>query len=408
MFRLVCGALVRQSTAIKSRAAVTAASFSTSRLTAQQGQQQQQLRPFSSSSASSSSSSSSSTASPSSDGELWTVLDTIAVSRGCKNSKGLIDALKQVNTSFSLEDKASWGPVDAALRDSTMSCEMKLGLAHDLLGFEAQMPTSRPACAAVFLHIIDNCADHEEVFVSANYSLGVLSLEGVNMARDGQMALKCFGDAAKMGHALSIYQLAGMFLSGRDVKQDTAKVAKLLKLAVDRGLPQASTTLAELYNTGVGVPQDHELAAHYYEDAIQKGDVQAKAGLAVLYNNGKGKEQDFDKAFQLNTEAAEQGNVPLAHHNLGTHYFLGKGAEQSFDKARESFERAANLGFAPACFNLGNLYLQGRGCDQDLDLARKYYELAAHEIPDAASIIEKIDNMKAGKGADSTPDSGSS
>ncbi len=39
---------------------------------------------------------------------------------------------------------------------------------------------------------------------------------------------------------------------------------------------------------------------------------------------------------------------PIALYNLGGHYFAGKGVEQSFEKASESFQQAANIGFAPA------------------------------------------------------------
>lgn len=331
--------------------------------------------------------------------EPWTMLQTSAVARGCKNTKEVLEALQAVDISFRIEDEEMWGPVDKALQESGMECEMKLGLAHDVLGLEGQLPTTRPVCASILLHVLRHCSETPGMAVSANYSLGVLALEGVSMTRDAEAALKFFGEAAKQGHALSMYQLAGMFLSGRDMKSDPSKSAQFLKLAVDRGLPQASTTLAEMYRDGLGVPQDYELAFHYFEDAVEKGDVNAKAGLATLYNSGNGTEQDFDKAFRLNQEAVEEAGISLAYHNLGTHYFLGKGAEQSFQKAIECFQHAAEQGFAPASFNLGNLYLQGRGCNKDLETARYYYERAAAEIPDAKVLIEKIDQMRSAEEA---------
>ena len=39
---------------------------------------------------------------------------------------------------------------------------------------------------------------------------------------------------------------------------------------------------------------------------------------------------------------------PVALYNVGGHYFAGKGVGLSFKKAAEYFQKAADLGFAPA------------------------------------------------------------
>eukprot|EP01147_Barroeca_monosierra_P005491 gene5491-7183_t len=324
----------------------------------------------------------------------------VSVARGCRNLEQLLSALEsQLNiASLNLDDETKWEEVDKALKNSGLTYEMKLGLAHDILSLERgekeePLPSVRCASAAVLLHVAKNCTSEEALIVSAQYSLGVLALEGEGVEQNTRLAVTFFGAAAKKGHALSIYQLAGIFLTGKGIKKDPAKAAQLLKLAIDRGLAQASTTLAEMYRDGVGVPQDYDLAFHFFNDAVSKGDSWAKTGLATLYNSGNGTPQDFGKAFRLNFEASQETKNPLAHHNLGTHYFLGKGTNQDFEKARACFEEAAAYGFAHSCFNLGNMYIQGRGCPKDLAKAREYYVLAAKEIPDAQQIVDKIDSM---------------
>ena len=38
-------------------------------------------------------------------------------------------------------------------------------------------------------------------------------------------------------------------------------------------------------------------------------------------------------------------------HNVATHYFAGKGVQHSFEKAAEYFQKASDIGFAPAQVN---------------------------------------------------------
>ncbi len=90
----------------------------------------------------------------------------------------------------------------------------------------------------------------------------------------------------------------------------------------------------------------------------------AHMSLASCYNNSYGVKQDFKKMFYHHQQASNSGNnnyyyypysvivlllgIVGAIYNIGTHYFAGKGVEHSFDKAIEYFQKASDLGFAPA------------------------------------------------------------
>ena len=43
--------------------------------------------------------------------------------------------------------------------------------------------------------------------------------------------------------------------------------------------------------------------------------------------------------------------LPVALYNVGGHYFAGKGVELSFKKAADYYQKAADMGFAPAQVN---------------------------------------------------------
>ena len=52
---------------------------------------------------------------------------------------------------------------------------------------------------------------------------------------------------------------------------------------------------------------------------------------------------------------------------------------RSYSKAAELFQKAADMGFAPAQYNLGYCYKYGDGVPRDLDKSAEWYRKAAEQ-----------------------------
>ncbi|WP_287050700.1 tetratricopeptide repeat protein [Mesorhizobium sp.] len=96
--------------------------------------------------------------------------------------------------------------------------------------------------------------------------------------------------------------------------------------------------------------------------------------------------KDYGEARKLYERAAELGYAP-ALTNLGGLYRDGEGVTQDFGKAKELFERAAELDYAPAMAVLGSLYYHGQGVTQDFGKAKELFERAA-ELDYAPAIAD--------------------
>jgi len=74
---------------------------------------------------------------------------------------------------------------------------------------------------------------------------------------------------------------------------------------------------------------------------------------------------------------ASAAGDPLAIFEIGNRYAEGKGVKADMAEAARWYEKAAELGFAPAQYRVGNMFEKGIGVTQDLSVARKWYEQAA-------------------------------
>ena len=110
----------------------------------------------------------------------------------------------------------------------------------------------------------------------------------------------------------------------------------------------------------------------------------AMFNLGVRYGNGKGVEQDDSQAVHWYQKAADLGDAP-AMCNLGFYYAQGKGVEQDDSQAVHWYQKAADLGDAHAMYNLGFYYAQGKGVEQDYSQAIHWYQKAA-DLGDAPAM----------------------
>lgn len=77
-------------------------------------------------------------------------------------------------------------------------------------------------------------------------------------------------------------------------------------------------------------------------------------------------------------QAAEDLN-PLAFYEIGARFTEGRGTAVDLARAAVWYQRAADLGHAPAQYRLANFYEKGSGLPRDIDAAKKWYQLAAEQ-----------------------------
>ncbi len=87
---------------------------------------------------------------------------------------------------------------------------------------------------------------------------------------------------------------------------------------------------------------------------------------------------DYAAALKHYQKAAELGYAP-AQVNLGSMFFEGQGVPRDFDEALKWYRIAANQGYVSAQFNLGMLHEQSDGVLQDFEQAMRWYHRAAEQ-----------------------------
>jgi localization factor PodJL len=76
---------------------------------------------------------------------------------------------------------------------------------------------------------------------------------------------------------------------------------------------------------------------------------------------------------------AALASEPGAAYELGARYAEGRGVPQNWYEAARWFQRAADVGFAPAQFRLASLHEKGEGVSKDMQAARRLYLAAAEK-----------------------------
>ncbi len=163
---------------------------------------------------------------------------------------------------------------------------------------------------------------------AAFYALGVLSRDGLGVARDPEAARQAFFWGGKEGHILAHFAAADMLLDGVGGEVDEAaalaRYAQVLRLAqfalnlctaeenAKMGAPKRRATaqywIGKLYLTGGGgLEQNTVEAALWFEGAANSGLDEAQYELGRLYVQGRGVPRDLSRALVWLEEAAAQG-----------------------------------------------------------------------------------------------------
>src|ERR1017187_7237050 len=105
------------------------------------------------------------------------------------------------------------------------------------------------------------------------------------------LALEKFTKLATDGE-IAQYSLGLMYINGQGVPQDYKTAISWFRKAAEQGNILAQYSLGLLYANGQGLPQDFKKAALCYYKAGVQGNASARYRLATLYANGQGVTQN--------------------------------------------------------------------------------------------------------------------
>ncbi|MDR1123207.1 MAG: hypothetical protein LBL61_01045 [Elusimicrobiota bacterium] len=138
-------------------------------------------------------------------------------------------------------------------------------------------------------------------------------------------------------------------------------------------------TLSVLFFVGKFGPKINELGeiglSGFAYAAKQKFSDSLEDMLAYSF---KPRNNDYAKAFKTSRIIAIRKD-PQAFFNLAYMYENGKFIFEDPVKAMDNYQKAADLGYAPAQINLANMYFYGRAARKDYNAAFKLYEAAAKQ-----------------------------
>ena len=91
---------------------------------------------------------------------------------------------------------------------------------------------------------------------NAQFMLGVMSENGLGMAKDLTAAARWYLKAAAAGIASARYNIAVFYQLGKGVAPNPAEALRWHALAADQGHRRAQNNLGAMYHTGAGVARD--------------------------------------------------------------------------------------------------------------------------------------------------------
>ncbi|WP_285758965.1 tetratricopeptide repeat protein [Helicobacter heilmannii] len=168
----------------------------------------------------------------------------------------------------------------------------------------------------------------------------------------------------------------------RGVPSDFNKSKEYLERAGKMGDPLAYMAMGLLYDNGLGIKIDHFQARHYYSKVAMMEHKPIKdllKGIANAYNqvgqDAYFKKKDYPTAKKYFERASQMGSAPACA-NLALMYFQGDGVKKDPFQGKLYAKKAIGLGDPKALWMLGTMYLNGNGVKQDLKSAQNYFEKA--------------------------------
>ena len=193
-------------------------------------------------------------------------------------------------------------------------------------------------------------------------------------------ALRLLHQAADHGF-MAAEELLGIFLErGLGVGQPSPLEAiDWYEKAVEQGSLEAATNVALMYEDGIGIPKDSAQALRWFGRTAEGGAPKARYSLALIYERCNGLLQNPKEYVRWLTSPAEQGVVP-ALLDLGAYSMHPPdGVKPDLDRALHSYQKAGELGSAPAQAIMGEIYASGVLGKPDFGQALKWYRKGAEQ-----------------------------
>lgn len=148
----------------------------------------------------------------------------------------------------------------------------------------------------------------EQGNADAQYTLGLMYLEGDGVAPVKSEAIKWLTSAATQGHLQAQNDLVNTFLRyGAQDSLELKQATQWLTQAAQEGHAEAQFMLGNMYAEGQGVIQDFMQAANWLQKAANAGHPEAMYRLGMMYVIGDGVPKDRIEAYVWFNLAAAKG-----------------------------------------------------------------------------------------------------
>lgn len=201
----------------------------------------------------------------------------------------------------------------------------------------------------------------------AKYRLGKMFLQGKDVPKNVDYALRWLEESVNEGNEFAGYLLGKTYLKGENVEQDLIRAEDLLRKSSVQGNKYAKYALGKSLLDGELFLQNIPEAIKLITESADSGFAPAQYLLGKLLYKGEMIPQDLKKAIEYLEKAAEQKNPYAAY--LAGKIRLTEDAVKDIRKAIRNFEIAVENGNHYAEYILGNLYLYGKEVECDYDKA---------------------------------------
>ncbi len=224
----------------------------------------------------------------------------------------------------------------------------------------------------------------------AMYEIGNMYKDELLEGDPDSDSLYWYKKAAKYGSTEAMVAIGDIFVS----KEDYENAEKCYMAAAAENEITAFVALGWAYYNGELGTVDYENAYKWFKKASDAGDWIATIMSANMCMDGLGVDQNREEARRLLEKVVDDGDADeYTYYTLGVIYEENIQVEKDFGKALLYFEKAADMGYNPACEKLGDMYFDGNGVSQDYSQAMYYYKKAVDFGNASADVYKKLGDI---------------
>lgn len=223
-------------------------------------------------------------------------------------------------------------------------------------------------------------------------NLGLMYYEGIGTAKNFNLAVKYFAQAAELGSPLAYINLGKCYFNGEGLPQDKSMGMSLICKVQELVDHPAIQMIIEstCMNLCVEEPIKYSTAeGRIFMSHADSGNAEAQYKLALCYERGTGGvEKNISEALKWYIKAANQ-NYPDALNAVGNYYLNGYGGlRENNEEAVRWYKKAVVYNHAEAYYNLAYCYLEGWGVEiNKFEAARLFRKSAANGYPKAVMAL---------------------